>query len=114
MKKKKIKDYLFLHIVLLIYSLTSVLSKFAADKKGIQFLIMYGGVLACLAIYAVLWQFVLKKFNLTVAFANKAIVVIWGILWGSLFFKETVTWNKLLGAVIIMGGILIVVGEKDA
>ena len=34
MKKTGIRDYLFLHIVLIIYSLTSVLSKSAADKTA--------------------------------------------------------------------------------
>ena len=86
MKKTGIRDYLFLHIVLIIYSLTSVLSKSAADKTGIAFVVLYGAVLFCLMLYAVLWQGVLKKFPLTTAFANKAIVVVWGILWGWLFF----------------------------
>ena len=113
MKKTGIRDYLFLHIVLIIYSLTSVLSKSAADKTGIALVVLYGAVLFCLMLYAVLWQGVLKKFPLTTAFANKAIVVVWGILWGWLFFEEAVTWNKLVGAVVIIAGILIVVREKD-
>lgn len=113
MKKDRIKQFLFLHIVLLVYSLTSILSKFAADKKGIAFIMMYGGVLVCLALYAVLWQAVLKKFSLTIAFANKAIVVVWGIVWGWLFFEEAVTWNKIIGAIIIIVGIMMVVRDDD-
>lgn len=113
MKKIEIKNFLFLHIILLIYSLTSVLSKTAAEEKGVKFFILYGGVLFCLALYAVLWQIILKKFSLTVAFVNKAIVVVWGILWGWLFFDEAVTWNKLVGAIIIMVGILIVVRDSN-
>lgn len=113
MKKTEIKNLLFLHIVLLIYSLTSVLSKTAAEERGIKFFALYGAVLFCLALYAVLWQIVLKRFSLTVAFVNKAIVVVWGILWGWLFFDEAVTWNKLVGAVIIMIGIMLVVRDSD-
>lgn len=113
MKKSRIFNYLFLHIVLIIYSLTSVLSKSAAGQTGITFVLLYGAVLFCLMLYAVLWQGVLKKFPLTTAFANKAIVVVWGILWGWLFFREAVTWNKLVGAAIIIAGILIVAREKD-
>lgn len=113
MKKERIKQFLFLHIALLVYSLTSILSKFAADKKGIVFIMMYGGVLVCLALYAILWQVVLKKFSLTIAFANKAIVVVWGIVWGWLFFEEAVTWNKIIGAIIIIVGIMMVVRDDE-
>ena len=65
MKKSRIFNYLFLHIVLIIYSLTSVLSKSAAGQTGITFVLLYGAVLFCLMLYAVLWQGVLKKFPLT-------------------------------------------------
>ena len=70
-------------------------------------------VLLCLMLYAVLWQCVLKKFPLTTAFANKAIVVVWGIIWGWLWFEEAVTWNKVVGAAVIIAGILIVVRENN-
>lgn len=113
MKKSRIFNYLFLHIALIIYSLTSVLSKSAADKTGVVFVLLYGAVLCCLMLYAVLWQGVLKRFPLTTAFANKAIVIVWGILWGWLFFREEVTWNKLVGVAVIIVGILIVVREND-
>lgn len=113
MKKSGIFNYLFLHIVLLIYSFTSVLSKSASGKSGIAFILTYGAVLLCLMLYAVLWQCVLKKFPLTTAFANKAIVVVWGIIWGWLWFEEAVTWNKVVGAAVIIAGILIVVRENN-
>ena len=113
MKKTGIKDYIFLHFVLLIYSVTSVFSKMASQQEGVSFLLFYGGVLLCLALYAVLWQAVLKKFDLTVAFANKAAVVIWGILWGALVFHEAVTPSKVIGAAVIMAGIVIVAKEDE-
>lgn len=50
---------------------------------------------------------------LMVAFANKAVTVVWGIVWGWLFFGETVTVPKIIGAIIIIGGILLVVTEKE-
>lgn len=100
-------------MVLLFYSFTSVLSKLAAETEGIWFFVLYGSVLACLGIYAVLWQLLLKRFSLITAFANKAIVIVWGIIWGKIIFGETITWNKILGAVIIMAGILTVVREKN-
>lgn len=113
MKDTRIKECIFLHLVLLIYSGVAVLSKFASDQSGVQFLFAYGAVLICLGIYAILWQFVLKKHSLTFAFANKAIVVVWGIFWGWLFFREEITVQKLLGAVLIIVGIVIVVNDDE-
>lgn len=74
---------------------------------------LYGCALIALAGYAVLWQFVLKKFSLTFAFLNKSIVVVWGIIWGRLFFNEIVTINKIIGALIIIMGIMIVVKDSN-
>lgn len=112
MRDVKLKDFLILHLVLLVYSGVSLLSKTAASQTGIKFIICYGAVLACLGIYAILWQFVLKKFPLTTAFANKAVVVVWGILWGWIFFGEQITLQKVVGAAVIITGIVIVVSDN--
>lgn len=113
MKDVKLKDFLLLHIVLLIYSGVALLSKTAASQTGGKFILCYGAVLVCLGIYAILWQFVLKRFPLTTAFANKAIVVVWGIVWGWIFFGEQITWQKIVGAVVIIAGIVIVVRDNE-
>ena len=66
-------------------------------------------------VYAVLWQFVLKRADLITAYSNKAIVVIWGMLWGILFFRESISLMKSIGIFIIVIGIIVLSkGEKDA
>ena len=52
---------------------------------------------------------IIKRLPLTTAFANKAITVVWGIVWGALFFDETITPGKLLGAALIIGGVVLFV-----
>lgn len=47
------------------------------------------------------------------AYANKAVTVLWGLIWGLLFFGETITLQKILGAVIIACGIVLVVRSDD-
>ena len=42
---------------------------------------------------------------LTTAFANKAITVVWGIIWGLIFFQERITAGKLLGAALVIAGV---------
>lgn len=113
---KNNKSFLLLNIAFFIYSLTSVMSKFAAgeDILSIKWMLFYGCMLVCLMVYAVLWQFALKKSDLITAYSNKAIVVIWGMLWGIIFFHEGITWLKALGIVVIVAGILVLSkGEKD-
>lgn len=117
MKKNNKKTILLLNVAFFIYSLTSVMSKVAAqeDVLSIKWIIYYGLMLFFLMFYAVLWQLVLKKADLTTAYANKAIVVIWGMLWGILFFHENISLMKIIGIVIIVAGIIVLSrGEKDA
>ena len=104
-----------LHVLLLIYSLVSFFSKSAAQYEflSLPFIGFYIGMLAMLGIYAVGWQQVIKYLPLTLAFANKAVTVIWGILWGWLFFGEQVTPIMLLGAAIVMAGV-VMFGLEDA
>ena len=60
-----------------------------------------------LGIYAVVWQQIIKKLPLTLAYANKAVTVIWGLIWGLLFFGEKITPLKVIGAVIVITGIAV-------
>jgi len=67
-----------------------------------------GLVFVVLALYALMWQQILKHFPLMTAYANKSIVLLWGMLWGKLAFHEQITWNMMLGAGIILIGIYLV------
>lgn len=50
----------------------------------------------------------------TVAYANKPVTLIWGIIWGKLIFDEKITWSMILGACIIFAGIYLVTsGDKE-
>ncbi len=115
MSKYKLKDFLFLHIVLIMYSVGAIFSKIAASKEflSLQFVFYYGLVIVVLFLYAVFWQQILKKLPLTIAFANKAIVVVWGIIWGKLLFGEIIKLNMVIGAIIIVVGIYCVVADNE-
>ena len=114
-KKLNGVDFIFLHITLLIYSLSSILSKMAAGYAflSVQFFALYGGMLVLLVIYALLWQQVLKRFALNVAFVNKSVIVVWGMVWGVLFFNERVTPLMVLGSVIVLIGLRLAVTPHD-
>ena len=115
-KKLNIKDLLFLHLVLIIYSCGGIMSKKAAgyDFLTLQFCIFYGLVLGISFLYALLWQKVLKRMSLVLAYANKAVTVIWGLIWGYILFNENITIWNLVGAIIIIFGICLIVTGEDA
>ena len=84
-----------------------------SEFLSIRFFFFYGLVLLNLFVYAIVWQQILKKLPLVTAFANKAVTVIWGMLWGMLIFKEKITGWNVLGAAIIMVGIFLVVNADE-
>lgn len=109
--KKKIqwKDLLMLQAVFFIYSISSVVSKFASGKDllSFEFILFYGLDVMILGVYALLWQQVIKKFELSIAYANKAITLLWALVWGIVLFHEQITPGKAAGIVMVMIGIFI-------
>lgn len=115
--REKKSLFLLLHISLLFSSLSGVCSKLASGYTenifSIQFIFWFGLVFVIMFGYAVIWQQVLKRMPLTVAYANKPITLIWGIIWGRLIFGEKITWNMLAGACVIFLGIYLVTARED-
>ena len=107
MKKKKY--FIYLHILLVLYSLSAVFSKLASAEPflSLKFCLFYGCVLFLLALYTLCWQQIIKYLPLTTAYANKAVTVVWGILWGLLIFSEKLTPGKIIGAVFVICGIVL-------
>ena len=112
--KKKSYIYVLHHIVLCIFSLGAVFSKLASktDFMSKEFFLFYGLQLLIMVVYAIIWQQLIKRMSLMSAYAHRAVTVIWGIIWGAIFFGENITWNKIVGAVIIVLGILFYVNAE--
>lgn len=108
---KQAKWFLLLHVILGIYAGSSVCSKLAARQPflSVAFILLYGLMLTALVVYAVGWQQVIKHLPLTTAYANKAVTVVWGILLGLAVFGEAVTLRQVIGAAIIICGIVLFV-----
>ena len=113
--KLDIRTFLFLHIAILIYALGSLFSKMAATAVtfSVPFFLFYALFVGCLGIYALAWQQVLKKVPLVTAFCNKAVTIIWGMLFGVLFFRESISVMNLIGAVTVIAGVVMVVTADD-
>ena len=109
MKKNNLASFLLMHAGFLIYSFYTVLGKIAAkyDFLSLHFCIFYCILILILFIYAIVWQQVLKVIPLSFATANKASTIVWGMFWSFLFFQEDITLKKIVGAVIIIIGIIL-------
>lgn len=121
-KKMQWKDFLMLQIVFLIYSFTSLTQKLASsflpkDAKSTEgwvqqlfnwkLILSAGLVVLLLGVYALLWQQVIKRFELSVAYANKAITLLWALVWGIFIFHEEITPWKVIGILLVMAGIYV-------
>lgn len=115
MKKTDKKVFLALHLLLVFYSLSSVLSKLAAGQAflSFRFCLYYGGMFLILVIYALGWQQILKRLPLTVAFANKAVTLVWSMVFGALLFHEQIRLNQLIGCALAVAGVVLFVQPED-
>ena len=101
--------YILLHLILLLYSAGGIFSKLASGEPffSLKFCLYYGGVLLMLMVYAFLWQQIIKRLPLSTAFANKAVTVVWGMVFGMLVFHEQITAGKVIGAIIVICGVVL-------
>jgi len=113
--EKRKMHFFIMHLSFLVYSLVGVASKTAAsqDLLSSAFFAYALLVMGALAIYALMWQQVLKWFTLSKAYPNKGVVVVWGLLWAMIFFQETITIENIVGGAIIVLGIVLVSSDAD-
>ena len=105
-----IRQMFFLQLVVIIYTLAGVSAKFASFEEflSFKFILLYGLEILILGIYAVLWQQIIKHIDLSVAYANRSMALLWSMLWAFIIFREKITIRNLLGVIIVIIGTLIV------
>lgn len=109
-KKNLIKNILILQAIIAVYTLSTVAAKFASGKEflSFEFILFYGIEIFILGVYAILWQQIIKKFQISIAYANRAMSLLWAILWAVVFFHEEVTIKNIIGVIIVIIGTIIV------
>lgn len=106
------KSWLLLQAVVVIYTLSGVAGKFASQHEflSLPFILFYGAEIAILGVYAILWQQIIKRFDLSVAYANRSIALLWSMLWAAILFREQITVKNLIGVAVVIAGTMIVNG----
>ena len=109
------KTILALNILLMFFSLGGIFSKLASKQPflSLKFILCYGALLFIMFVYAIGWQQIIKRLPLTTAYANRAVTIVWGIIWGLLIFNEKLNVGKVIGAVIVIAGVLLYVTESE-
>ena len=92
-----------------IYTTSGVFSKLASQREFLS--PGYIAFLACtvgvLGIYAVLWQQVIKRMDVSLAYMFKGTGVVFGLLLAHFVFGEAITTMNMVGAAIIICGITV-------
>ena len=107
----KVKDYIQLHLSILLFSLTSVFSKFASiqyNRHGLSSPLLYLFLFLMVAncgIYAITWQQVIKKFSLSTAYANKSVYLLWSQIWAVVVFHENLSIQNIIGILVVLFGV---------
>ena len=102
---KNFRNYLQLHLNILLFSLTSVFSKLASiqyNQNGLHAPLL---MIANCGIYAIAWQQVIKKFSLSTAYANKSVYLLWSQIWAVIIFHEQLSPQNILGILIVLFGV---------
>ncbi len=117
LKNKRAADILLLQLSVMVYSLSTVAANMASKYEFLSpgYILFFGLDFVILGIYAILWQQIIKKFELSIAYANKSVTLMWSMLWNFLIFSQGITPGKVVGVLLVMGGVIIMnLGEgKD-
>ena len=111
---EQLKNYIQLHLNILLFSLTGIFSKLASiqyNKNGLHTPLLYLFAFLMLAncgVYALAWQKIIKKFSLSTAYAHRSVYLIWSQVWAVLIFHESLSWNNILGMLIVLAGVMVV------
>ena len=54
----------------------------------------------------------IKKFELSVAYTNRAMALLWSLIWAVVIFKDNITVKNVIGVALVIGGTIIVNGGR--
>ena len=110
--KKKHQSHISLKILLIMqaavcfYTLSGIAAKYASNYPflSLGFFVCYALEILILAIYAIIWQQIIKRVDISMAYANRSMAIVWSMLWASVLFGETITIKNIIGVSIIFFG----------
>lgn len=108
------KEKIYLILLYMFYSLIGTIGKYNAmtsKAASIRFFMLLGLQLLGLLVFTIVWQQILKRLELSVAYLFKGTTILWSMVFAGIIFKESITLNNIVGGLIIIIGIGVVIGE---
>lgn len=105
-----------MYVSFFIYSLSGIFSKLASNQDflSVKYCLCFFGILFILGLYAILWQQILKKIELSVAMANKPVVLVLSTLWACFIFNEKISLTFVIAMLLIGFGVFLVTTDKES
>ena len=118
MKQTGIKQIILLQVIVAIYTVSGIMAKFASAAETLEKIILFFGLdLLFLGIYAICWQQMIKIYPLSVAYANRAMALLWSAVWAMIIFGEQISGRQMAGIALVVAGTIIInsnqQGEKE-
>ena len=109
-EKLSFKNLLALQGAVILYSFADVAAKLASAHPflSLRYVLWIGAEVLILGVYALCWQQIIKRVDISVAYSNRAAAVVWTTLWAALLFRETITLRNMVGIGILFAGIWMV------
>ena len=102
-------QYISLIAINLLYACVSIFTKYASQQEFMSwgYVLAFAGAVMLMGVYAMLWQQVLKRIELSVAYMFKGTSTVFVMFLAYILFGEQITWSNIVGAIIIIGGIVL-------
>lgn len=107
--------YIVLIGINMLYACVSIFTKYASQQEFMSWNYMFCliGAVGVMGLYAVLWQQILKRIELSLAYMFKGTGLIFVMLLAHVLFGEQITWNNVVGAIIIISGIVLFANSAE-
>ena len=109
----RILKYCYLVGVNVLYASVSIATKYASQHEFMSKAYFIGviGAVLLLGLYAICWQQILKRMELSTAYMFKGTSLIFVMLLALLFLGETISYLNIVGAMVIVVGIVLYAKE---
>ena len=105
----KLNHILFLVAINMLYACVSIFTKYASQSEFMSWNYVWAvlSAIGVMGLYAMLWQQILKRVELSFAYMFKGTSIVFVMLLAHVIFGEQITWNNIIGAIIIILGIVL-------
>ena len=109
-KKAGLSFFFILQGAVCLYTLSGIAAKYASNYEFLStgFVLCYGLEIFILGVYALILQQIIKRVDISIAYANRSLAIFWSMLWAFLLFKEQITVQNLIGVALIFVGTWVV------